>query len=197
MIWSVVSYLSSGARERQVLRSVDDVLELLAACDGVFDAPPPEGDPVDLLAHGLQCAEVLRECCPDDLGLHLAGLVHDLGHALSPAHTGRDHGEAAADAVRPVLGQRVARLVALHVPAKRYLAATDQSYGLSPASVASLARQGARMDEAEQAAFLTLSEAQDALALRHADDEAKVVGRQVPGLDVWAPRLRLYVDTLQ
>lgn len=168
---------------------MDDLIDLLAALDGVFDAPPPDGDPVDLLAHGLQCADVLRSGAPADLGLQLAGLVHDIGHALGGGSRG--HAETGAEAVEPVLGGRVALLVALHVPAKRYLAATED-YPLSAASVSSLAAQGAAMTEAEQHEFLALPDAADAIALRRADEAAKVVGKRVPGLEVWAPRLRSY-----
>jgi predicted HD phosphohydrolase len=169
--------------------TVDELIDLLASLDGVFDAPPPEGDPVDLLAHGLQCADVLRTTAPEDLGLQLAGLVHDIGHALGDGLRG--HATVGAEAVGPVLGTRVATLVALHVPAKRYLAAVER-YELSPASRASLARQGAAMTPDEQREFLALPEAADAITLRRADEAAKEVGRVVPGLDRWAPRLRQY-----
>src|SRR5215468_8515912 len=120
----------------------DELLAFLASLDGIFDAPPPHGDPVDLLAHGLQCAAVLREQRPDDLGLQLAGLVHDIGHALPG---GPDHARIGADYVRPLLGPRVASLIALHVEAKRFLATIEGHYRLSEASQASLLRQGGTM----------------------------------------------------
>lgn len=168
------------------MSSVEEFLSWFAALDGVFDAPPPFGDPVDLLAHGLQCADVLRSAYPDDLGLQLAGLVHDVGHAVEGAG---DHASAGAFVVRPLLGARVAGLVALHVEAKRYLAATED-YEFSVASRLSLARQGSAMTDDEAAAFRAHPLAEAAIALRRADEEAKVVGREVPGLDTWAPRLR-------
>lgn len=176
------------------LAHVEALLDLLAACDGVYDAPPPDGDPVDLLQHGLQCAHLLAQCRPDDLGLALAGLVHDVGHALPGGH--RNHAAAAAHAVRPVLGERVARLVALHVQAKRYLATTESSYALSAASAASLVQQGGGMTPAEVRAFERLPEAADAVALRRADEDAKVVGLPVPGLETWAGPLRAYAEAL-
>jgi predicted HD phosphohydrolase len=169
-------------------RDVDEFLAWLAALDGVFDAPPPEGDPVDLLAHGLQCADVLRSGNPDDLGLQLAGLVHDIGHAVDGA---RDHARAGAEEIRPLLGDRVADLVALHVDAKRYLAATED-YELSPASRLSLARQGSAMTPDEVAVFRADPLAEAAVTLRRADEAAKVVGRDVPGLEFWAPLMRSY-----
>ena len=169
---------------------VEDLLRLLASLDGVFDAPPPEGDPVDLLAHGLQCADVLRAGHRDDVGLQLAGLVHDVGHAVGGDDP--DHARTGADAVRPVVGDRVADLVGLHVAAKRYLAATE-AYELSPASLLSLERQGAAMTPSEVQRFIEHPLAADAITLRRADEAGKVVGREVPGLDVWAERMRAYV----
>ncbi len=171
------------------LADADDVLAFLTSLDGVFDAPPPLGDPVDLLAHGLQCAAVLREQHPDDVGLQLAGLVHDVGHAVGG--TDPDHARTGADVIRPVLGDRVAALVSLHVDAKRYLAATEV-YELSEASRLSLQRQGAAMSPAEARRFETDAHFADAIALRRADESAKVVGLDVPGLDAWAPVIRRY-----
>jgi predicted HD phosphohydrolase len=174
-----------------IFADADAFLRWFAALDGVFDAPPPEGDPVDLLAHGLQCADVLRARHPGDTGLQLAGLVHDIGHAVGD---GPGHARAGAQAVRPLFGDRVADLVALHVEAKRYLAATE-TYELSPASVLSLSRQGAAMSSQEAELFAARPEAAAAIALRRADEAAKEVGRVVPGLETWAPRVREYVRT--
>ena len=171
------------------LADADEVLAFLRSLDGVFDAPPPLGDPIDLLAHGLQCAAVLREQHPDDVGLQLAGLVHDIGHAVGG--TDPDHARSGADVIRPVLGDRVAALVALHVEAKRYLAATEV-YELSAASRLSLERQGAALTTAEARHFETDAHFADAIALRRADESAKVVGLDVPGLDAWAPVMRGY-----
>lgn len=168
---------------------MDELIDLLARLDGVYDAPPPHGDPVDLLAHGLQCAQLLCDRAPDDLGLQLAGLVHDIGHALGGGE--QDHARVGAAVVGGPLGDRVARLVALHVPAKRYLAAVED-YPLSPASQASLAAQGAAMNPGERHRFRALPDAADAITLRRADEAAKVVGRVVPSLDAWVPRLRGY-----
>ena len=74
------------------VRDADALLDFLAGLDGVFDAPPPLGDPIDLLQHGLQCAAVLRASHPDDLGLQLAGLVHDIGHATGDVDHAADRG---------------------------------------------------------------------------------------------------------
>jgi predicted HD phosphohydrolase len=153
----------------------------------VFDSLGPDGDPVDVLDHGLQCAHELAAVAPDDAELQVAGLVHDLGHALDGRHA-LDHGEVGARHVGPLLGARVARLVALHVPAKRYLVAVDAAYaiGLSGGSTRSLELQGGPMTPGEVAAFGADPHAGDAATLRRADDAAKVVGRRVPGLERWA-----------
>jgi predicted HD phosphohydrolase len=163
-----------------------ELLDLLAACAGVFDSLGPDGDPVDLLDHGLQCAAELVAVAPGDEELQVAGLVHDLGHALDGSRA-VDHGEVAAAYVASLLGARVARLVALHVPAKRYLVTTDARYEVSVGSARSLALQGGAMDPAEVVAFEQDPDWADAATLRRADEAAKVVGRVVPGLDRWAP----------
>ena len=121
----------------------------------------------------------------------MAGLVHDLGHVLGDFHT-VDHGEVGAAWVEPVLGTHVARLTELHVPAKRYLVATDADYAaeLSDGSALSLEFQGGVMTEAEAAEFAADPHGPDAAVLRRADEAAKVIGRGVPGLDHWVAALQ-------
>ena len=143
----------------------------------------------DAEEHGLQCAYELQQRVPDDVELQVAGLVHDVAHRVS---TEAMHGAVGADIVRPLLGDRVASLVKLHVDAKRYLVTVDPEYRstLSPESVHTLALQGGDMDDAERAAFEAEPDASDALVLRRADEAAKVQGRAVPGLDRWEAILR-------
>ena len=149
-----------------------------------------------LLDHGLRCAHLLRERRPDDLELQVAGLMHDVGQTL----TGNDvtaHGEAAARFVRPVLGERVATLVRLHVAAKRYLVTSDPSYAarLSVASRHSLVAQGGPMSLEEVAAFEVRREALDALILRRCDDDAAATDDAAADpLVEWLPRLQLVAD---
>ncbi len=170
--------------------SVEEIVQRLAASDGVFDSLGELGDPVDVLAHSLQCAYELELAAPDDAELQIAGLVHDIGHVLDGFHA-VDHGEVGAAWVEPLLGTRVARLTVLHVPAKRYLAATDPAYGavLSDGSALSLELQGGAMSEPEAAEFAIDPFGADAARLRRADEAAKVIGREVPGLDHWVPVL--------
>ena len=143
----------------------------------------------DVKEHGLQCAYELAQRVPDDLELQVAGLVHDVAHRVT---TEAMHGVVGADIVRPLLGDRVASLVKLHVDAKRYLVTVDAEYRamLSSESVHTLALQGGDMDDSERAAFAAEPAAEDALVLRRADEAAKVEGRDVPGLDHWEAILR-------
>jgi predicted HD phosphohydrolase len=143
---------------------------------------------VDLLAHALQCAEHLRDQAPDDAELQIAGLVHDIGTAIEPNAPDR-HARIGADAVRALLGARVARLVGGHAEAKRYLVAVDASYrdALSARSIVTLAAQGGPLDDRAAAAFARGRDADALVALRHADDAAKVADAVVPGLDHWRP----------
>jgi predicted HD phosphohydrolase len=170
---------------------VDEIVDRLAASDGVFDSLGEFGDPIDILAHSLQCAYELQLEVPDDTELQIAGLVHDLGHVLGDFHT-VDHGEVGAAWVEPLLGTRVARLTVLHVPAKRYLVTTDAEYAaeLSDGSALSLEFQGGAMTPEEADAFAADPHGPDAARLRRADEAAKVIGRTVPGLDHWIPVLQ-------
>ena len=141
------------------------------------------------LDHGLQCAFELATVRPDDPELQLAGLVHDIGHRFGPDE---EHGTLGAAQVRGLLGDRVAGLVDAHVPAKRCLAAMDASYRsqLSAESTRTLGLQGGPLSPDGVASFLAGPHAADAIALRRADEAAKVPGRGVPPVAHWAPILR-------
>jgi predicted HD phosphohydrolase len=171
--------------EIEPIESVDALLDLLAG-----SAIHADEEDVDLLAHALQCGQLLREVAPDDVELQVSGLVHDIGTALVPDAPDR-HARIGADAVRPLLGTRVARLVAGHAEAKRYLVSVDASYRaeLSPRSIVTLAAQGGPLDRRAADAFSRGRDAEALIALRRADDAAKVPGATVPGLDAWRPVL--------
>lgn len=168
------------------MTTVDELIELL------FDLgrrPSPDDESLTDLDHGLQCAAELFVVRPDDDELALAGLVHDVAHPLG---SDEEHGRLGAELVRPVLGDRVADLVEAHVPAKRFLVATDSTYraGLSGDSTRTLILQGGAMTAEEAERFRRLPRFEDALVLRRADEAAKVPGRQVPGLEHWVGALR-------
>ena len=95
------------------LRSVEELMDLLYACRGVRETGHGPGAGVDLHDHALRTAALLRRSRPADKELQLAGLVRPVGRLLSPADPAGRAGRA-ADAVRPLLGPRVAGLVWLH-----------------------------------------------------------------------------------
>ncbi len=117
--------------------------EIVAVLESGADRPLGPGVAVTQLDHALQTAAALRHDHPDDIELAVAGLVHDLGQLL-PGARDETHAHDGGAAVRGVLGERVAGIVALHVEAKRYLVATDGNYQalLTEDSVVSLGRQG-------------------------------------------------------
>ncbi len=156
------------------------------------EEPNEEIAGLSILHHGLRCADLLAASDPDDPELQVAGLLHDVGHVLAP---GREdvHGKVGADAVRPVLGDRVAALIEGHVPAKRYLVTVDPDYRsrLSAGSLRTLELQGETMTGAEAAAFSRTPHFDGALRLRRADELAKDPGAPVSPLGSWVPTLRL------
>lgn len=161
----------------------DDLFALLARGTDHADE-----ERLDLLDHSLQCAARLANRHPEDRELQVAGLVHDVGTILRPDEPAQ-HASTGAAAVTPLLGHRVGWLVLWHADAKRYLVTTDPEYRerLSPRSIVTLEAQGGLMDEAEVAALEAAPDLDALLELRRADDDAKVLGRTVPGLDTWYP----------
>jgi len=147
---------------------------------------------LSILHHGLRCADLLAVSDPDDLELQVAGLLHDVGHVLAPGCE-EIHGTVGADAVRPVLGERVAALIEGHVPAKRYLVTVDPDYRdrLSAGSVRTLELQGETMTSAEAVAFSRTAHFDGAVRLRRADEQAKDPGVSVSPLGSWLPTLNL------
>src|SRR5262249_61640332 len=107
----------------------------------------------------------------------LAALLHDIGHLVARTPDGPDghHGHEGAELLRPWVPARVAWLVEHHVVAKRYLCTVNPSYAerLSPASVRSLAAQGAGLDLEQRLALETRPWFADAVPSRRWDGEAK------------------------
>ncbi len=173
------------------MRHFTDIDDLIAHLEHLGTLVSVESEQMTELDHGLQTAAILRGTDPDDFELQIAGLVHDLAHPWDGPGQPR-HGTMGADAVRTLLGERVASLVQGHVPAKRYLVAAFPEYlaMLSPDSVMTLEQQGGAMDDTEVDEFEADPEHLGMVALRVADDGAKVPGAQVPGLDFWLPTLR-------
>ena len=173
----------------------DAVAQIVAALDALVGLPY-DGEPVDQLQHALQCAHLARSDGADR-ELVLAALLHDVARSprvagepsdSSPSH----HGEQGARWLTPLLGERVARLAAAHVEAKRYLVAVDPAYAaaLSDVSTRTLRAQGGPMTAAEITAFERIPGWQDAVRLRRWDDAAKDPEAVVPGIEAYVSDLR-------
>jgi predicted HD phosphohydrolase len=172
------------------MRSVSDIVALLEGPGGRTYG----GEPVTQREHVLQAAYRAESAGAPDW-LIVAALLHDVGHLLHGAGGatpgGDRHELLGARLVAPLLGRPIARVIALHVRAKRYLCATAPGYRecLSPASLRSLAAQGGPLGPADVESFERQPYQRQAVQLRLWDDEAKKAGFPAPGLDYYRPRL--------
>ena len=153
------------------------------------------GERVSMREHALQAAHFARlEGAAD--ALVLAALLHDIGHLLEEPPEAI--GDWKADARHEQIGARwlaqhfdagICEPVRLHVPAKRYLCATEPSYlaRLSPASVHTLQLQGGPMSGAEVRQFESERFAQEAVRVRRWDDQGKVAGLETAALGDYLP----------
>lgn len=162
---------------------------------------PYDGEPVSQLEHALQCADLARTSGGDG-ELVIAALLHDMGRSpmvLQEAGTVGDHGRIAREWLAPLVGERVAWLAGQHVPAKRYLVATDPSYkeGLTATSLRTLREQGGPMSPEEVREFECHSQWREAVALRRWDDLAKEPDARVPPLEAYEEALRSVVLSRQ
>lgn len=153
---------------------------------------------VNQLQHALQAA-LLAEQAGCDAALVTAALLHDIGHMVhglgeNPADEGIDdrHEELGRAYLAPLFGPEVTEPVRLHVPAKRFLCATEPDYfaRLSADSVLSLKLQGGPMSADQVAAFRALPHAEAAVRLRRFDEAAKVAGLATPPVAHFLPHVR-------
>jgi predicted HD phosphohydrolase len=168
------------------------VAELLWALEALEGRP--SDDVVAPLFHPLQTAELLTESHPEDPELAAAGLVHDIASAMDLR--GGEHEVLGGELVALLLGPRVSTLVTGHVDAKRYLVATDPSYRsiLSENSAATLCAQGEAMDRGEVSGFRERPDWEAMVALRQADDAAKVPDAAVRKVTEWSGLLEAVAE---
>ena len=146
---------------------------------------------VNQLQHGLQAA-TLAERAGENAAFITAALLHDIGHMVhdlgeDPAALGVDdlHEAKGAAWLEVHFGPEVTEPVRLHVPAKRYLCATDPAYfgQLSEDSVRSLALQGGPMSADEVAQFRREPHHEAAVRLRRIDEAAKDPAMRTPAFE--------------
>jgi phosphonate degradation associated HDIG domain protein len=165
----------------------DEVLSIYARCG----AEAYFGEAVSMTEHGLQAAYFARAADASD-ALVIAALLHDIGHLIESVPD--DIADWSTDARHELTGSRwlatrfgpeVCEPVRLHVPAKRFLCATDAAYyhRLSAASVLTLKLQGGPMSSHEIAAFQAEPYHRDAILVRQWDDQGKIAGLSTPDLN--------------
>jgi phosphonate degradation associated HDIG domain protein len=161
------------------------------------------GESVSMTEHGLQAAHFAHAAGAPS-SLIVAALLHDVGHLveevpddLADWTTDAGHERIGAEWLARRFPPAVSEPVRLHVPAKRYLLATDPAYlaNLSPASVVTLKLQGGPMSFEEAARFEVERFNREAVLVRRCDDRGKVAGLRTAGLadframiEEWATR---------
>jgi phosphonate degradation associated HDIG domain protein len=160
------------------------------------------GEAVSMLEHSLQAAHFARRAHAPDT-LVVAALLHDVGHLIEDVpgdiadwHVDAKHEEKGAAWLAQHFGPEICNPVRLHVPAKRYLCATDPGYlsKLSPASVHTLRLQGGPMSAEEIAAFERVPHFNDATRVRRWDDAGKVAGLETAGLGEYRKLIELAAE---
>jgi phosphonate degradation associated HDIG domain protein len=142
------------------------------------------GESVSMTEHALQAAH-FAQAAGAPPALIVAALLHDVGHLIEDVPD--DIADWVTDARHEEIGGRwlarrfspqVSEPVRLHVPAKRYLLATDPGYfsNLSSASVITLKLQGGPMSALEVSRFKGERFHEDAVSVRRWDDRGKVPG---------------------
>ena len=178
-----------------------NIVEFIA---GIFERRGAEsylGEAVTMAQHMLQGAVLAeQEGAPGELVA--AALLHDIGHYTSefgPMSLGdeRDnyHEEAGAKVLAPFFPPVITECVRLHVPAKRYLCATDPAYygKLSEASKHTLSLQGGPMNAAEVTAFEKNPYYREAVRVRIWDDGGKNPAMATPPFRHYVPMLQRVV----
>lgn len=182
-------------------RILKRILFAVRAVEGL----PYDGEPVDQLQHALQCANLARGAGhgPEVV---VAALLHDVGRSpvalrdlREAGVTGSEHGALAGAWLAPLLGERVAWLAEQHVPAKRYLVATDPAYeeSLTDTSRRTLERQGGPMSEEEVSGFEEHPGWREAVELRRWDDLGKDPNAEVPQLEAYTEDLAAVILSRQ
>ena len=149
------------------------------------------GEGVTQLMHMVQAGNLAKQDGYDD-EMILAAFFHDIGHFLENGKSmgvygKQDHDKLGYDyLIENGFSQRLAKLVASHVPAKRYLTFKNKEYyaGLSDASKITLGFQGGPMTPEEATQFEKDPLIEQYITIRRYDDLAKETALAVDPADV-------------
>jgi 2-amino-1-hydroxyethylphosphonate dioxygenase (glycine-forming) len=176
----------------EILQSVNEIMNLYEQ-HGNEDYI---GEPVSQIEHMCQCAQLAEAAGADD-ELMLAAFLHDIGHLCEFAFPGSglqhmddfgivDHEKLGGDyLLSKGFSINLAKMVASHVNAKRYLTFKDSGYYnlLSEASKNTLEHQGGRMTAEEAAIFEKDPLFEKYIILRRWDEQAKQQRKPLPPLE--------------
>ena len=151
------------------------------------------GEPVSQIEHMCQCAQLAEKENYDDEVI-LAAFFHDIGHLCEHIMDVNymddygvvDHEKIGADYLSSKgFSERITKLIASHVEAKRYLTFKNPDYynKLSEASKSTLAFQGGRMSEEEAKDFERDELFTLYITLRGWDEKAKEANVPLPDLN--------------
>lgn len=179
--------------------AVEEVYARITAAVRAVENLPYDDEPVDQLQHALQCAHLAREKGRDPEVI-VAALLHDIGRSpvvlWEMGKPSGEHGRLAGEWLAPLVGRRVAWLAEQHVPAKRYLVATDPEYrgALTPTSVRTLQKQGGPMSREEAGRFEQHPDWREVVELRRWDDLGKKPDAGVPPLESYEGVLKAVIE---
>lgn len=182
---------------------LDNILDLYAE----YGTSPYGGEKISRLEHMCQAAQLAMKEGYDD-EVVLAAFLHDIGRLL-PVHDENesmdgygtiDHEKAGADYLyRLGFSERVCRLVASHMDAKRYLTWKDTGYysQLSEAGKKTLEYQGGRMTNEEAARFEADPLFELYIKMRQWDEAARVEHLPLTDIDVFRKKAVRHLEKRQ
>jgi phosphonate degradation associated HDIG domain protein len=176
---------------KQIETVVNEIFDLYAK----HGAEEYAGEKVSQLEHMCQAAQFAMQEGYDD-EVVLAAFMHDVGHLLPiddekdsmDGYGMMDHEKVGAEYLRKLgFAERMCKLIASHVNAKRYLTYKYPEYynQLSGASKKTLEYQGGRMEEAEAKQFEADPLFDLYIKMRRWDEAAKVEHQSLPDINLF------------
>jgi phosphonate degradation associated HDIG domain protein len=175
--------------KESAIRTADEIMMMYKQHGGSEYA----GEKVTQLEHMVQAAQLAEEKGFDEEVI-LAAFLHDIGHIAEEANGVnamdeyglKDHEAIGAQFLTGKgFSSKIAKLVASHVNAKRYLTKADPDYynQLSEASKRTLEFQGGMMSAEEAEKFEKDPLFSEIILMRRWDEQAKVEDKSLPELD--------------